>query len=364
MINLSVLYRNTQKFFDHVMQRYGIGWGQILFLFFINENEGCTMQEVTDISKVDKGTTTKAIQKLQDEMYIEVKQDGHDKRVRRLYTTSKAVSIMNDLYAFRNMYRNQVFGDLKDTTFEEILNILSDRSCHLTSDKTRTLRIGRFDKYSLQIVPGKACAVIYLSGCNLKCPYCYEKELVFVPETIKYVPEEDVLTYLSQRKDVIDRVVISGGEPCLQDGLLPFLEQIHHLGYPIQLHTNGCYPNVLKECIEKKIVDDIVLDYKSSHKKMKFIIGNQTDAVKESLQLLKDSKIDYEVVTTLLRELHPLNEVESIAKELQGVANYTIRNYQDRDTVISKIYHALKEEELQKRLEVIRKYIPNAKIRR
>ena len=119
VISLSVLYRNAQKYFDHALQAYQIGWGQLIFLFYINENEGCTMQEVTRIGEVDKGTTTKSIQKLKELDYVEVRQDAKDKRIRRLYTTEKAQTMMNALYGLRNTFRHQVFKDMDGNRFEK-----------------------------------------------------------------------------------------------------------------------------------------------------------------------------------------------------------------------------------------------------
>ena len=366
MINLSVLYRNTQKFFDRVMMEYGLGWGQGLFLFFINENEGCTMQEVTKISEVDKGTTTKAIQKLQEQGYVVVQQDSKDKRVRRLYTTEKAVSIMNTLYAFRNVYRTQMFEGIDSAQFEEELDKICQRSKTLSDaiEVTPPLRIGKFTKFSVREFPGRTSAVVYMSGCNLKCPYCYVSDLVFVPENAGCISQEEVLHYLQRRKTQLDGVVITGGEPCLQEGLLPFMEQVHRLGYRVRLETNGCYPEVLQACIDTGAVDEVVLDYKAGKGKMKFLTGANTASVMESLAILKNSDVYYEVCTTLIKELHTAKEMETMAKELQGIPVYVLRNYQDGDTVISRIYHPLSEEELQKRKEIAQQYISRVEIRR
>lgn len=361
MIHLSVLYRNTQKFFDRAMEEYGIGWGQLLFLFFINENEGCTMQEVTRISEVDKGTTTKAISKLSEEGYVEVRQDTEDKRIRRVYTTEKAVSIMNTLYTLRSEYRNQVFRGMEDTDFESEMQQICERSRSLSSDHS-SLRIARIQKFSLKAYPGKTACVVYLAGCNLKCPYCYEKDLVFVPENMQYVPEEEVLSYLEERKNELEGVVLTGGEPCLQESLLPFLRKIKEMGYSLRLETNGCYTQVLKQCIQEELVDQYVMDYKAGKRKMSFLTGIGSNSVQESLQLLKDSGVDYEVVTTLIREIHTHAEMEKMARELVDVKHYVLRNYEDRESVISRIYHPLSEKEMKDRWNTVRRYIPDVRI--
>ena len=119
LISLSVLYRNTMKFFDKALAKYGIGSGQLMFLFFINENEGITMQEVSRIGEVDKGTTTKSIQKLIEQDYVQVRTDENDRRVKRLYTTQRAAEVMNELYDLRNEYRSLMARGVEMESFEE-----------------------------------------------------------------------------------------------------------------------------------------------------------------------------------------------------------------------------------------------------
>lgn len=100
LLNLSILYRNIMKYFDHVLAKYDIGSGQIIFLTFINENEGCTMQDVTRVCEVDKGTTTKSINRLIDQGYVMARNDEHDRRSKRLYTTKEANVVMNAIYQY------------------------------------------------------------------------------------------------------------------------------------------------------------------------------------------------------------------------------------------------------------------------
>ena len=142
------------------------------------------------------------------------------------------------------------------------------------------------------------------------------------------------------------------------------MEQVHRLGYRVRLETNGCYPEVLQACIDTGAVDEVVLDYKAGKGKMKFLTGANTASVMESLAILKNSDVYYEVCTTLIKELHTAKEMETMAKELQGIPVYVLRNYQDGDTVISRIYHPLSEEELQKRKEIAQQYISRVEIRR
>ena len=111
LINLSVLYRNTQKYFDRVLSRYDIGSGQLIFLLLIYEHDGITMQEVTRLSEVDKGTTTKSISRLIEQGYVEARVDEKDRRVRRLHTTGKSADIMRDIYEYRARCRRILARD-------------------------------------------------------------------------------------------------------------------------------------------------------------------------------------------------------------------------------------------------------------
>ena len=125
------------------------------------------------------------------------------------------------------------------------------------------MRIGGLQKNSLIDYPGKISSVIFLSGCNFDCPFCHNPDLV--RGCLSYTADlcsPDVCQFLKQRRGFLDGVVISGGEPTLDENLMDFCESIKQLGYPIKLDTNGSRPRILKQLIDDGLIDYIAMDLK------------------------------------------------------------------------------------------------------
>lgn len=370
MIHLSVLYRNTQKYFDHALEPYHIGWGQLMFLFFINENEGITMQEVTRIGEVDKGTTTKSIQKLQEQGYVRTVQDENDKRVKRLFTTEKAAGLMNTLYELRNQYRTMVFHDIAPDMFEKMMETACDNSREIEPEKEPELnfRIGGLQKMTLLDYPGKVACTIFTAGCNFKCPFCHNRDLVFVPENYAFYDPVSVFAFLRKRQGLLDAVCISGGEPLMQSGLVPFVEAVKKMGYLVKLDTNGYMPDKLQEVLDAGLFDYVAMDIKNSRKKYAVTSGIPEeafsyDAVERSIHILKNSHVDHEFRTTVVRELHTEEDLCEIAQMIGSEEKYYLQQFVDSDTVIQKGYSAYDKEEMEQLLKAVRKYVPKAELR-
>lgn len=369
-INLSILFRNTQKFFDRTLAQYNIGSGQLIFLFSIYENEGITMQEVTKIAELDKGTTTKSIQKLIEQDYIQAVTDENDRRVKRLYTTAKASDMMNDLYKYRNECRNKLAIDTDFDAFESLLNKACCNSRILVPEERQYegIKIGGLQKLTLLDYPGLLGTTIFTSGCNFKCPYCHNKDLVFVPENFSYFDVNNVIEFLKERNGKIDGVCITGGEPLLQEDLLDFVKEIKDIGYKVKLDTNGNYPSQLKEMIDSGYIDYIAMDIKNSPSKYHETVGLNKDVfdisrIEESIDLIKNSSIDYEFRTTLIKEFHEKEDLVEIGKWLKDVKHYYLQQYVESDSVIQKGWHAYNSEEMNELLEAVKPYIPNTKLR-
>lgn len=370
MIHLSVLYRNTQKYFDHALEQYHIGWGQLMFLFFINENEGITMQEVTRIGEVDKGTTTKSIQKLQEQGYVRAIQDENDKRVKRLYTTEKAAGMMNTLYELRNQYRTMVFQGVDEKQFEQMMETACDNSRNIEPEEEPALnfRIGGLQKMTLLDYPGKVACTIFTAGCNLKCPFCHNKDLVFVPENYTFYEPLSVIAFLRKRQGLLDAVCISGGEPLMQSGLIPFVQAVKKLGYLVKLDTNGYMPDKLQEALDSGLFDYVAMDIKNSRANYARTAGIPEEAfsyaaVEKSIEIVKNSKVEHEFRTTVVKELHTEADLCEIAKMIQGEEKYYLQQYMDSDTVIQKGFSAYNKEEMEQLLQAVRAYVPKAELR-
>ena len=370
LLNLSVLYRNTQKYFDRALVPYDIGSGQLIFLLCINENEGITMQELTALSEVDKGTTTKSIQRLIDQGYVQSRTDEKDHRVKRLYTTENASAIMPAVYEFRNQMRTILAADVDFPAFEQALSAVTDnaRNRLFAESDLQSLKIGGLQKMTLLDYPGKAACTIFLSGCNFKCPFCHNRDLVFIPERYEYFDVNDIMEYLEKRKGILDGVAISGGEPLLQENLHTLIERIRELGYQVKLDTNGAYPKRLKEVVEKGLVDYVAMDIKNSPDKYARTLGMNPesfslDPIRESVEFLKSSQIEHEFRTTVVRELHTAEDLLEIGRWLGENDTYYLQQYVDSGNVIQPGYSAYTAAEMEDLRNQVAALVPNVKLR-
>lgn len=369
MIDLSVLYRNTQKFFDHVLEQYQIGWGQLIYLFVVYENEGVTMQEAARIGEVDKGTTTKSIQKLVDQGYMTVRQDENDKRVKRLFTTEKATGIINDLYEYRNLYRKNVFSEIDGDRFEKMLEKACENSRSAAeSEKQESVRLGGLQKMTLLDYPGYAACTIFTSGCNFKCPFCHNRDLVFVPDDYEYQSEEELFSFLNKRRGILDGVCISGGEPLLQKGLLSLIQKIKDMGYRVKLDTNGYAYDILKEVLDTGLVDYVAMDLKNCREKYTMTCGLKEevfhyDDIEKCVNLLLEGKVAYEFRTTVVKEFHTAEDLVKIAERIRGAQHYYLQQFHPGDQVIQSGLSAYSRAEMEELLKAVQTVLPQSELR-
>ncbi len=185
------------------------------------------------------------------------------------------------------------------------------------------MRIGGFQKFSLIDYPGKVAAVVFTQGCDFRCPFCHNPALVLPERFGKTISKEEVLSYLNKRKDMIDAVVISGGEPSCQKDIIPFMKEIRSMGYLLKLDTNGYSPGFLSEVIHEDILDFIAMDIKSSPSGYAMACGQDIDIehIHQSIDLIIESLIPHEfrttVVPTIHREEH-LSEIRAWMKDLKA----------------------------------------------
>jgi pyruvate formate lyase activating enzyme len=207
------------------------------------------------------------------------------------------------------------------------------------------MRIGGFNKLTTQDFPGNLACIIFTNGCNFDCDYCYNRDLVesHAPE----ISEEEIFSYLNQRKNMLDGVVISGGEPTIWNDLIPFMEKIKELGLKIKLDTNGYRPELLKEILDKNLVDYIAMDIKALFNEYYKIVNRKldTDKLIESINLIKKSKVDHEFRTTIIKGFHTIEDLDKIVEVVDG-SPYYLQNFRMEDTVINKKLFGFSEEEL------------------
>ncbi len=207
------------------------------------------------------------------------------------------------------------------------------------------MRIGGFNKLTTQDFPGNLACIIFTNGCNFDCDYCYNRDLVesHAPE----ISEEEIFSYLNQRKNMLDGVVISGGEPTIWNDLIPFMGKIKELGLKIKLDTNGYRPELLKEILDKNLVDYIAMDIKALFNEYYKIVNRKldTDKLIESINLIKKSKVDHEFRTTIIKGFHTIEDLDKIVEVVDG-SPYYLQNFRMEDTVINKKLFGFSEEEL------------------
>jgi pyruvate formate lyase activating enzyme len=160
------------------------------------------------------------------------------------------------------------------------------------------MQIGGFQKFSINNFPGLTSAVIFTQGCNFNCPYCHNYRLI--PLTPGTICENEVLDYIHENRDFLDGVVISGGEPSIQKDLFSFLEKIMDFQLKIKIDTNGSQPEVIQNLINSRLADYIALDIKSPPAEYHWFSGDASswDKVSETLDILRQSGVDYELRTT------------------------------------------------------------------
>ncbi len=185
------------------------------------------------------------------------------------------------------------------------------------------MKIGGFQKFSLIDFPDRIAAIVFTQGCNFRCPYCHNPELVKPELFFESIPEEDVFEFLAKREDKLDGVTITGGEPTLQPDLLKFMTRLKNMNFEVKLDTNGTNPQVVKQALELKIVDYIAMDIKAPLHKYEQVVLRKIDLekIKESVSLIVKSNIEYQFRTTVVPsmlnqdDLHQISEWMKYTKE-------------------------------------------------
>ena len=201
------------------------------------------------------------------------------------------------------------------------------------------MKIGGLQKFSMIDYPDKIACIVFTQGCNFRCPYCHNPELVKPEMFGENLNEEEFFDFLNERKGKLDAVVITGGEPTIQYDLIEFIKKIRDLGFLIKLDTNGTNPEMLKEIIDQKLVNYIAMDIKAPIHKYESVSGAKIDSkkIKQSIKLIKESGIDYEFRTTVVKNMLSPDDLEQIGKEIQGAEKYFLQKFVGSKTVDEKM---------------------------
>lgn len=204
--------------------------------------------------------------------------------------------------------------------------------------------IAGFNKTTLLDYPGRVAATVFVGGCNFRCPFCHNGGLVLEPLSGEVYSEAEILEFLKKRKNVLKGVCITGGEPTLQADLPEFLSKLKAIGYQVKLDTNGYMPEVLERLLDANLLDYVAMDIKNCRDKYALTAGIHStnfsiDRIERSVSVLKASSIPYEFRTTVVRELHTLEDMRKIAQWLSGCPRYFLQQYQDSENVIYSLIH-------------------------
>lgn len=367
----SVISRCTQKHFDKILSEYGIGYTHLSFLTTIYENEGMQMISLANSNEYDKGTISKSIKALEENGFVEIVNSEEDKRSKKIFTTNKARELMPKLYLLRQNWTNYLCSDLNEEEKEKFnvsLSKLLQRAKEYNSKlaMSEQIKIYGLQKLSLLDYPGKMACTIFTGGCNFRCPFCHNKSLVFLNPNEKEISSEEVLSYLEERKNVLDGICITGGEPLLHDSIKSFLQEVRKTKLSIKLDTNGSNLEKLKELIEEGLVDYVAMDIKNSKELYPKTVGlGEFDfkEVEETIKYLLENHIPYEFRTTLVKEFHEDTNFDDLGKMIKGCKHYYLQQFEDHGTCIEQNLSALPKEKVIKIKEVMSKYCEDVQIR-
>lgn len=223
--------------------------------------------------------------------------------------------------------------------------------------------IAGLNKTTLLDYPGRVAATVFTGGCNFRCPFCHNGDLVIKPSSLEMISEEEVLSFLNKRKNVLKGVCITGGEPTLQADLQDFISKIKEIGYQVKLDTNGSYPEVLRGLLERELIDYVAMDIKNCKGKYALTVGCvdlSIERIEESVGLLMSAGIPYEFRTTVVKELHTPEDILEIGKWIAGCPNYFLQQYAENEKEIRSLqgqeaFHSYTRIELEEVAEELRK---------
>lgn len=215
------------------------------------------------------------------------------------------------------------------------------------------------DKFSLLDFDEKVSIVLFSPACNFRCPFCHNGDSVLNSNTP--IPFDEILDYLKTRVGLIDAVVVTGGEPTLMPEVKDRIRQIRELGFLIKLDTNGSNPEVLKDLINEGLLDYVAMDIKNSEKMYAETAGCpavKIENIKKSIGILKNSSVDYEFRTTIVKEFHSKESITEMCELVKGSKKLYLQKFVDREGCIKKGLHEISLEEANSYKEILSKVVP------
>lgn len=228
------------------------------------------------------------------------------------------------------------------------------------------MNINGFNKLTLLDYPEHIAATIFIGGCNMRCPFCHNASLVTKVGTQPVISKEKVFGSLWKRRNILEGVCITGGEPTLYPELYDFIKLIKALGFKVKLDTNGTNPKMLKTLLDENLLDYVAMDIKNSRTKYKETsnaINLCIDLIDESIKMLLSSSINYEFRTTIIKEFHTIQDMISIGEWIRGAKAYYLQSYEESEDVITKGNHQHTKETLEEFKTVLSSYVDYISLR-
>jgi pyruvate formate lyase activating enzyme len=189
---------------------------------------------------------------------------------------------------------------------------------------------GGWQKFSMIDFPGRPSAILFTQGCPFRCPFCHNPELLNAAQGMfAPITEEEILEFLQTRRGKLDGVVITGGEPTLHNDLIDFIRRLKEMEFAVKLDTNGSHPEMLERIIRNDLLDYIAMDYKAPLEKYQTHTNSQilSEHIRESARMIKESGVDYEFRTTVVREQLSPEDIMQIGQEIQGAKKYILQKF-------------------------------------
>ena len=213
--------------------------------------------------------------------------------------------------------------------------------------------------------PGKIACTVFFGGCDMRCPFCHNAELLD-GSAPPVMDENELLQFLRKRQGLLEGVVITGGEPLLQKELSKLTARIRDMGYPVKLDTNGTHPDLLERMIREGMVQYVAMDIKNSPERYAETTGLEKPdltSIRSSVELLMEGRVDYEFRTTAVAELHDDNSFLQIGEWIRNAKRYYLQKFTDRETVPFDGFSAPTDEQMKRWAEIVRHFVPSVALR-
>ena len=227
------------------------------------------------------------------------------------------------------------------------------------------MKIHGLQKMTLLDFPGLVACTVFLGGCDLRCPFCHNAEILDM-NAPAVMDDKEFLEFLETRRGKLDGVAVTGGEPTLRPDLPELLREIKRLGFKVKLDTTGNHPDMLKRIVGEGLVDYVAMDVKNSKERYAETVGLtgfDISRVDESISFLLRGDVEYEFRTTVIKQFHDKDSFIGIAEWIKGAEKYYLQGFVDRDTVPFAGLEARTEEEMKKYAEIVKPYVKSVELR-